>query len=263
MHPSPADSARRRLVPARLVRPLAIAAVAALAMLIALSLDVAHRVGPGTLDRLVGDRIIAQTASGYDLAHQVAGLGGPVPVVIAAFGLTAVLWYQRRYRAALLIVLAPAVASAITEWILKPLVKRIFVDGPIHGVGFPSGHTTGIFSLAFALVLISLTWHWPARPNPMQWTVSAAALLVAGAVAFSLISARFHYATDVLGGFLVALITVIGIALGIDVAVPRALHLLAVRRAGGAHRSGAGDQSEFGAGGQQVMPGQDAHGIAQ
>jgi len=244
------------------VRPAGITALVATALLTALSLDVSHRVGPGTVDSLIGDKIVAQTPSGYDLAHDIASLGGPGPVVLIAFALTAVLWYYHRYRAAVLVVVAPAVASAITEWVLKPLVQRIFVAGPIHGVGFPSGHTTGIFSVAFAVVLITLTWHSPRRPSPSQWAISAGALLVAAAVGFCLVAARFHYATDVLGGFLVALITVIAAALAIDAGAPRVQHMIAVRRAGG-DRSGAGDQTQLGARGEQVVPGQDAHGIAQ
>ena len=261
-HASRSDDAPGRLVPARWVRPAAITALVAVGLLTALSVDVSHRVGPGTLDSLIGDKIIAQSASGYDLAHQIASLGGPGPVVLIAFALAAFLWYYRRYRAAVLVVVTPAVASAITEWLLKPLVQRIFVDGPAHGVGFPSGHTTGIFSLAFAVVLITLTWRLPQRPNSMQWAVSAGALLVAAAVAFSLVSARFHYATDVLGGFLVALITVLAAALAIDAGTPRVQRLIAARRAG-SDGSGAGDQPELGARGEQIVPGQDAHGIAQ
>jgi membrane-associated phospholipid phosphatase len=60
---------------------------------------------------------------------------------------------------------------------------------------FPSGHTAVAFALAFALARLEPRWRWPA-------------LIFAVAVGASRVVLRVHYPGDVLGGALVALITV-------------------------------------------------------
>jgi membrane-associated phospholipid phosphatase len=60
---------------------------------------------------------------------------------------------------------------------------------------FPSGHTAVAFALAFALARLDPRWHWPA-------------LIFAIAVGASRVILRVHYPGDVLGGALVALLTV-------------------------------------------------------
>jgi membrane-associated phospholipid phosphatase len=60
---------------------------------------------------------------------------------------------------------------------------------------FPSGHTAVAFGLAFALARLDPRWRWPA-------------LIFAIAVGASRIILRAHYLGDVLGGALVALLTV-------------------------------------------------------
>ena len=60
---------------------------------------------------------------------------------------------------------------------------------------FPSGHTAVAFGLAFALARVDPRWRWPS-------------LVFAIAVGTSRVVLRAHYPGDVLGGVLVALITV-------------------------------------------------------
>ena len=60
---------------------------------------------------------------------------------------------------------------------------------------FPSGHTAVAFGLAFALARLDPRWRWPA-------------LIFAIAVGASRVTLRAHYPGDVLGGVLVALLTV-------------------------------------------------------
>ena len=60
---------------------------------------------------------------------------------------------------------------------------------------FPSGHTAVAFGLAFALARLDPRWRWPA-------------LMFAIAVGASRVVLRAHYPGDVLGGALVALLTV-------------------------------------------------------
>jgi membrane-associated phospholipid phosphatase len=60
---------------------------------------------------------------------------------------------------------------------------------------FPSGHTAVAFGFAFALARLDPRWRWPA-------------LIFAIAVGASRVMLRAHYPGDVLGGALVALLTV-------------------------------------------------------
>lgn len=222
------DSDSARLIPARLIGAAAALAVVGACLLALLAVHVSHTVGPGRLDSVIDQHIIARTVFGFDVARTVADLGGPGVVIPLVLVLATIMILVRRPRAALLVVLAPAVASGLTEWVLKPLVQRMFVGTYVQGLGFPSGHSTGIFSLAFVIVVVTLA-HWqPHRPTGTQWAISAAAVAVAIAVAVALVIARFHYPTDTVGGALVALVTVIALAIGIDVA---AVPLRRARRA--------------------------------
>ena len=139
-----------------------------------------------------------------------------VPLVAVT---AAVMMLIGRRRAALLVLIAPAAASALTEWVLKPLVQRVFLSARTHGLAFPSGHSTATFSLAFAIAAVALAHRHPRRPTGGQWAIAMAAVGVAVSVALALVIARWHYPTDTVGGALVALCTVIAVALGIDTAL--------------------------------------------
>ena len=80
---------------------------------------------------------------------------------------------------------------------------------------YPSGHTAGATSLALlaAFVLVAVL-----RPSP---PATAALIAWIGALAGTsmtvlLVAAEWHYATDAVGGFLVAVASVLGTALLID-----------------------------------------------
>jgi undecaprenyl-diphosphatase len=103
----------------------------------------------------------------------------------------------------------PPVATALTEWVLKPLVERTRGGS----LSYPSGHTTGIFALAIVIVVLMLE---PDRcPRPLRLLVPSAALVVATAVAIASVAAS-HYTTDVLGGVCVAVVTVLALSLIVD-----------------------------------------------
>jgi undecaprenyl-diphosphatase len=123
--------------------------------------------------------------------------------------LVAVLVILRRKRVAVLAAIAAPVASALTEWVLKPLVERTRGGS----LSYPSGHTTGIFALAMVMVVLMLQ---PDRcSRPVRLLVPSAALLVATAVAIASVAAS-HYTTDVLGGVCVSVAVVLGLSLLVD-----------------------------------------------
>jgi membrane-associated phospholipid phosphatase len=123
-----------------------------------------------------------------------------------------VLFVAGRPRAALLAAIGPALAAAITEWVLKPLIGRTLSGA----YSFPSGHTTGIFAVAFVVVVAMLD-RAPPRPRALvALVVSVLSLVVAAGVAAALVADHYHYATDTVGGAGVALATVAIVGLGID-----------------------------------------------
>jgi membrane-associated phospholipid phosphatase len=142
-------------------------------------------------------------------------VGSPL-VVVATAVLTALacLWFGRR-RLALLAFLGPGLAGAATT-LSKPLIGRT-IDGEW---AYPSGHTGGATSLALvaAFVLVALL-----RPDPPWAATFIAGIGMGAGVAMTvlLVAADWHYATDAVGGFLVAVASVLTVALLIDTLVDR------------------------------------------
>ena len=121
--------------------------------------------------------------------------------------------------AAAFAIVAPIGASALTELVLKPLIDR----HKQTGLAFPSGHTTGAFSLALtaAVLLLPHRADLRARLGFVRLVVGASVLALATGTAIALVALRAHYATDTLGGAAVALAVVPTVALGLDAFRPR------------------------------------------
>ena len=185
-------------------------ATVAVAVLILLGLRYRDGSSTGRFDRAVDGWFTAHV--NHRLALWFADLGnGPVVlllVVLAAAGFLRL----RRVRGALLVALAPAVAAAVTEWLVKPLVHRT-KDG---WLAYPSGHTSGFGALALAVLLIVLGQRLFSRA--MRVTVAVISSLLLLACILGLVAYDYHYATDVIGGFCVAVGAVVGVALAVDAA---------------------------------------------
>lgn len=148
------------------------------------------------------------------LASFVAGLCNPVPFVVLAAGVVAVALARRRRRIALAVAVLLVGANATTE-LLKPLLAAPRAHWLISTVAepaagsWPSGHATAAMSLALGLVLAT-----SARRRPVAGAIGA---LFAVAVSYSFLTLGWHYPSDVLGGFLVAVIwtqlAVVGVVL--------------------------------------------------
>ena len=142
----------------------------------------------------------AAGAAGAPSVHGIAELADPWPFAIAGAALIAIALARRRV---LMAAAVPAIllAASLTTQVLKPaLADERVVDLPgvaaVYPGSWPSGHATGAMSLALCLVLVA-----GPRMRPL------AALLGAGyaiAVGYALVALRFHLASDVLGGYLVA-----------------------------------------------------------
>jgi membrane-associated phospholipid phosphatase len=141
---------------------------------------------------------------------------GSPQVVVATAVLTALtcLWFGRR-RLALLAFLGPGLAGGAAT-LFQPLVGRT-IDGDW---AYPSGHTAGATSLALvaAFVFVALR-----QPDP-RWAAALIAgigLVAGAAMIVLLVAAGWHYATDAVGGLLVAFVAVLSCALLIDALLGR------------------------------------------
>jgi membrane-associated phospholipid phosphatase len=135
------------------------------------------------------------------VAKVVARLCNPLPFLVLAAAVVAMALARRRRRIALAVAVVLVGANATTE-VLKPLLAAprghwllSTIATPAAG-SWPSGHATAAMSLALALLLAV-----PARRRPVA---GAAGALFAVAVCYSFLTLGWHYPSDVLGGFLVA-----------------------------------------------------------
>lgn len=203
----------RRLVSPRLRPAAVIVACVCAAITAVLGARYAGGSYAGGVDRAVDRRLTSRLSGHHQLTDAVVNIGSPVAVAVLTVLLVLTLLYLRRPRAALLAALAPPVASAITEWALKPLVER----DRGGSWSYPSGHTTGIFAVSLVVVLL-VFGQTPRLPVAARLVLSAGPLAVATGVALASIAAGNHYATDTVGGACVALATVLILSLLVDAA---------------------------------------------
>jgi membrane-associated phospholipid phosphatase len=148
----------------------------------------------------------------YPWVEGMAHLADPLPYALIGLALTGVAMARRRWRVALAV---PAVlfATGFTTAQLKHLFASQRLDewlgsGQISAASWPSGHATASMTLALLAVLVA-----PARLRPSVAAVGGAFAL---GVSYAILALRWHFPTDVLGGFLVAatymLFTLAGLA---------------------------------------------------
>jgi membrane-associated phospholipid phosphatase len=134
------------------------------------------------------------------LAEAIASLADPLPFVVFAAALCVTALLRRSPGRALAAGLALAGATITTQALKTLLAAPRPVPGPgeapLADTAWPSGHATAAMALALCLVLVC-----PARWRPIAAAVGGA---FGVAVAYSLQVDGWHYASDVIGGFLVA-----------------------------------------------------------
>jgi undecaprenyl-diphosphatase len=118
----------------------------------------------------------------------------------------------RRWRGCVLAAVAVPAASALTEFVFKPLTDRT-----LHGaLSYPSGHATGMFALAAVSWMLLANPAGQRRPGAVRLIVVFGAFLLAVAVPVAMVSLGFHYFTDTIGGAAVGTATVLVSAFVID-----------------------------------------------
>jgi len=163
-------------------------------------------------------RIYAWYPDRRAIAHRVADLGGAAAVFVIVVALVIWLYTRRRFRAIALAVLGPAVAVVVTEYVLKPTVDRRLLGY----VTYPSGHSTGVFSVATVIAVLLVgenTRSWLAARIASVVVLFAVCVLVA----VSLVAAGYHVPTDTVGGAGVAIASVLLLAVLIDAVADRRL----------------------------------------
>ena len=132
------------------------------------------------------------------------------PVVLGALIAVLIIGLRRGRRdVAVLAVLGPGSAVSFTELVAKPLVHRTYGTT----LAFPSGHTAAITSISLVLYVALFSGRAAVTARLMA-ALSLAAIVAL--VAFALIDCGYHYASDTIGGFSVAIGMVTGIALVVD-----------------------------------------------
>jgi membrane-associated phospholipid phosphatase len=206
------------LLPAAARRPAAILAFCCLVLVIGLGALLAHQSRPDALDRVVRGWILSLHIPLTDMAD-VSRIGGTTVTTALTAALALGCLAARRVSGAMLAVAGVAVASALTEWVVKPVVDRTITIH--HYVSYPSGHTTGLFALSAALAVVLLSAR-PARPwQAFRVAVVTGAVVVSAAVGVAMIGLDFHYCTDTVAGAAVGTGVVLGVAFVLDCDVVR------------------------------------------
>lgn len=176
-------------------------------------------------DRPITTAVVeARTPTSESWARRASFLGS-TPVVLIVAGVTALVAWRRAPRLAVAIILI-ALARPLAEWGLKELVGRERPVGHrlVKGTGpsFPSGHP---LAATASWCLLPLVVELYARRRALWWATVVAVWAVAVCVGVSRVWLGVHWASDVVGGLLLA---VLGVA-----AAERIMHDTASRRTSG------------------------------
>ncbi|MEV6413609.1 phosphatase PAP2 family protein [Kribbella sp. NPDC051718] len=153
------------------------------------------------------DAVAARREPLTSLAHALTFIGS-VPVLVALMLVAAVLLWRwtGTLRAPGLLLFAMAGSAALT-YVLKLLVERkrpgiTFVLGPVdNGYAFPSGHTLN--STVFFGMLAGLMWA-SLRSSRARTAVGLTATVLSLGIGLSRVYLGYHWATDVLAGWAIA-----------------------------------------------------------
>lgn len=209
-----APGMRRRTAGIELVSGLVLLGLAT-----AVGIAYVHRPAENGLDRFAFQQLSPATLPFSGPLHMLL-LAGSRNVAIVAVFVAFVLSVFRDWRRAIASVAGSGLAIVITQNIAKPLVGGNALG--FGGHSYPSGTVTAVAAYATAL---TLSTPWKFRPE-----VALIGLAAICAISGAVVAARWHFATDALGGALVGI--------GSVVTFDGAMHLAGFRaRSRGAYRA--------------------------
>ncbi|HEY5454211.1 MAG TPA: phosphatase PAP2 family protein [Acidothermaceae bacterium] len=167
---------------------------------------------PGRLDQHLDAAIQRRLAGHPHLVVHIVDLADPGSIIVICALLCALFLFLNRTRLAVLAIAGPGLAGGLVDFVLKPLFNRHIGAS----LSFPSGHTAATASLA---LVVSCAMIGPGRlpwPSVLRWLITAAATACVPVMAIALVAGGYHYATDTMGGLLVAIASGLSVALVID-----------------------------------------------
>ncbi len=206
---------RYRLLPA--VTRLPVLAVVGAAALIAVALGVryAGEAYPRWLDRVA----LTLTRDWFPIprepARLVIGLFDPVPLAVLVAVVAGVCLAARRRRLAALAVAGPLLTGVVTT-VLKPVIERT-KDGDL---AYPSGHMGAAVALAVVVALLIVSLVRVRRAVRVAVLVAVPTTVGAG-MGLAMAATDYHYLTDAVGGFCIAVAVVLSLAVLLDRRPPR------------------------------------------
>jgi undecaprenyl-diphosphatase len=193
-------------------------AVGAIAVVAFVMLGAAVVVGWEPLARLDGVAVLDAHAD--VLAHSwlltvaviVTDAGSPVAVDVVTAVAAVVLLLARRWRAAAFVVVARLLELGV-ETVVKDLVARprpVLIDPVSHasGFSFPSGHAAGSAAV-FGAVLVVVLGELSAARRALRTSVVGLVVVFVAGVAASRVMLGVHYPSDVTGGVLLGIASLV------------------------------------------------------
>ena len=199
-------------------RPWAGALLACCAVLVAvLGVLFAHQSSADGFDHAIDSRVIAWLGGHRGLLLWLAAPGSLIPAVVLSAVIVGACLLTGRLNGAVLAATAVPVAVGLDEVLLKPVVDRTYWGNVVY----PSGHTTAVFALAATVTVLLLPPPRPAKAAALRVLLPVAACVLGVIVAIAVIGLQWHYFTDTVAGAAVAVGTVCGLALLLDLPAPR------------------------------------------
>ncbi|MFF0341589.1 phosphatase PAP2 family protein [Kribbella sp. NPDC004875] len=181
--------------------------------------------GLAAFDPQLTQDFVAHRAAGLSKVAQTITFFGQVPVLTAITVVVAGLLrvFTRRWRASVVLVAGMAGAAVLTS-LIKLLIGRhrpdsSLVIGTVNtGFSFPSGHT--LSGTTFFLLLAGLLCY-SAASRALKIAGTAVAVVLSIAMGLSRVYLGYHWATDVLAGWTLALTWLCLLATGIHFVTTR------------------------------------------
>lgn len=177
----------------------------------------ARQTTPDRLDRAIDSPIINALRDHQVLAAWLALPGTNIAAVVVSAVFILICLRTGRLNGIVLAAAAVPAAIGLNDGLIKHVVDRTYLGV----LSYPSGHATAFFALASTAIVL-----FAARPpavdaKPVGVLISAAACVIAVAVAIGVIALRFHYFTDTVGGAALGIGTVCVLALVLDLPLVR------------------------------------------